>query len=370
MIDTYKVEDLLKIMAESKASDLFISIGAYPTLKIGSEIHVIEEKKVTFEMLETLRSSLLTEQQQEGFRKDHDLDFIYSFPGVGRFRINYFQQRGSDAFVIHQILNRIKSIDELALPVQLKNLTLKERGLILVVGQAGSGKSTTIAAMIDHRNATLPGHILTLEDPIEFLHSHKKSIVNQREIGHDAKNYTQALKSALRESPSMISIGEIRDIETMSAALNFSETGHLVISTLHAVNTSQTIERIVSFFDPYLQVMVRSQISNNLEAVIAQRLVPGIDGNNIAAHEIMFPSARVKDLIQRGDTHLLKTTIEASNNEGMQSFDQSLFNLYREGRITRETAVWYADNQSDLRLRISTEEEQEASLSIQLKTGV
>ncbi len=370
MVETYKIKDLLKIMAESKASDLFISIGAYPTLKIGNEIHVIEEKKITFEMLDTLRSSLLTEQQQKSFREEHDLDFIYSYPGVGRFRINYFQQRGSDAFVIHQILNRIKSIDELALPPHLKNLILKERGLILVVGQAGAGKSTTIAAMIDHRNETLPGHILTLEDPIEFLHSHKKSIVNQREIGHDAKNYTQALKSALRESPSMISIGEIRDTETMSAALNFSETGHLVISTLHAVNASQTIERVVNFFDPYLQEMIRSQISNNLEAIIAQRLVPGVDGKNIAAHEILFPTARVKDLIQRGENHLLKTTIESSQNEGMQSFDQSLFSLYREGRISKDTAVWFADNQSDLRLRISTEEEQKASLSIQLKRGV
>ncbi len=362
----YQIEALLRLMVDWNASDLYVSLGAYPMLKISGETVPLEDTKVSPEILTSLKKEMLTDEQIKLYGRANELDFSYSYPGVGRFRVNFFRQRGSDAFVVRRIVTKIKTCEELNLPSVLKNLVEMERGLILVVGATGSGKSTTLAAMVDHRNATTAGHILTLEDPIEFLHYHKKSIVNQREIGQDSSSYHRALKSALREAPSMLLIGEIRDRDTMSAALNFSETGHLVLSTLHATNAPLTIERVLSFYDTPSQDLIRLQLSQNIQGIIAQRLVPTLDGGRVAALELLLPTARVRDLINKADFHLLHNTIEGSNSEGMQSFDQALYRLYSEGTISQEQAIWFADRQTDLKMLIRSEQDHKYTESIEL----
>ncbi|MEE9189898.1 MAG: PilT/PilU family type 4a pilus ATPase [Candidatus Neomarinimicrobiota bacterium] len=364
----YSIERLLDVMVKSEASDLYISLGAYPMLKIEGETIPIEEEKITAENLEQLRQSLMNENQQAKFDAENELDFALSFPGLGRFRINYFMQRGSEASVIHHVLEQIKSIEELNLPVLLNELALQERGLLLIVGAVGSGKSTTLAALVDNRNQTMAGHILTLEDPIEFLHQHKKSIVNQREIGQDTYSYRRALKSALREAPSLLLMGEIRDIESMAIALNFAETGHLVLSTLHAANTTQAVERMLSLHDVAFQDLIRMQLSENLTAIVAQRLVPTIEGGRIPATEILLPSARIRDLIRKGDTHLLHHSLEFAISDGMQSFDQCLHQLYRDEKITKETAIRFYDRTTDLKMKILAGEKHEITSVIELVT--
>ena len=364
----YSIERLLDVMVKSEASDMYISLGAYPMLKIEGETIPIEEEMVTTEILEQLKHSLMNEDQRAKFDAENELDFALSFPGLGRFRINYFIQRGSEAIVIHHILMYIKSIEELNLPELLNDLALRERGLLLVVGAVGSGKSTTLAAVVDNRNQTMAGHILTLEDPIEFLHEHKKSIGKQREIGQDTYSYRRALRSALREAPSLLLMGEIRDVESMAIALNFAETGHLVLSTLHAANTTQAVERMLSLHETAFQNLIRIQLSENLIAIIAQRLVPTIDGGRIPATEILLPSARIRDLIRKGDTHLLHNSLEFASAEGMQSFDQCLLKMYRDEKITRETAVRYSDRPTDLKMKIHAGEKHEITSVIELVT--
>ncbi len=349
------IDTLLKLIIESKASDLFISLGAYPLLTIGSDIVRLKEEKVSNEMLIGFRKSFLTSEQEQIFLREKELDFAYSITGVGRFRINYFVQRGSDAIVVHHIPTAIKTPEELGLPQSLSRIVLEDHGLVLIVGSAGSGKSTTLAALIDHRNQNKTGHILTLEDPIEFLHQHKKSIVNQREIGQDSLSYKRALKSALRENPSALLMGEIRDMETIATAINFAETGHLVLSTMHATNTQLAVERIFSIYGAELQKTARDKLSENINAIIAQRLVPTKDGKLIPAIEILLPSARVKDLIKKGESHLLPRALEFSKTEGMQTFDQCLLQLYKDGIITPETAINYSDHKTDLTMKIKAE---------------
>jgi twitching motility protein PilU len=257
--------------------------------------------------------------------------------------------------VVRQIKFSIKGIDELGLPAHLKDIAMTRRGLVVVVGATGSGKSTTLAAMIDYRNTNAQGHIITIEDPIEFIHAHKKSIVTQREIGLDTESYSEALKNALRQAPDVIFIGEIRDRETMDAALAFAETGHLCLSTLHATNANQAIERIITFFPHSQHDQVYLLLSLNLKAIISQRLVPGVDGKRLAAMEILLGTSRVKDLILKREIDLLKETMARGIQEGMQTFDQALYEMYRNDLITLETAVAYADSPNDLRLRIKME---------------
>jgi len=362
----YNIETLLKLMIESKANDLFISLGAYPVLTIGSNIVRLKEEKVSIELLEEFRKSLLTSEQEQIFIREKELDFAYSFPGVGRFRVNYFVQRGSDAIVVHHIPIAIKTTEELGLPPSLNKMVLEDRGLVLIVGSAGSGKSTTLAALIDHRNINKTGHILTLEDPIEFLHQHKKSIVNQREIGQDSLSFKRALKSALRENPAALLMGEIRDMDTIATAVNFAETGHLVLSTMHATNTQLAVERIFNIYGPELQKTAREQLSENINAIIAQRLVPTKDGKLIPAVEILLPSARVKDLIKKGEIHLLPRALEFSRTEGMQTFDQCLLQLYKDNIITPETAISYSDHKTDITMKIKAEGWDRKGASIQL----
>jgi twitching motility protein PilU len=363
----YRIDELLTVMVEAKASDLYITLGAYPMLKISDQVLPLEKEKITPQIITSLTNEILTEDQKVQFLKQRELDFTYSVPGVGRFRVNFFRQRNSDAFVVRRIVSRILTVAELGLPQLIADLALTERGLIFVVGATGSGKSTTLAAMVDHCNSHKSGHILTLEDPIEFLHTHKKAIVNQREIGQDSTSYQAALKSALREAPSMLLIGEIRDKESMSAALNFAETGHVVLTTLHANNAYQTIERIMSFYETSEHEMVRLQLSQNLKAVIAQRLVPTVDGKRVAALEILLSTSRVRDLIHKGDLDLLRHTIETSTNEGMQLFDQHLYRLFKEGKISDETAIRFADRPTDLAMHIRARSEQTFKTAIRLK---
>ncbi|MFQ6611172.1 MAG: PilT/PilU family type 4a pilus ATPase, partial [Fidelibacterota bacterium] len=289
----YTADSLFKVMVEVKASDMYISIGSYPMLKVDGQSLPLEEEVVSYQNIIELKKELLSQELLDKYDRENEVDFTFSFPGIGRFRINFFRQRGSDAFVARQIINKIKSIAELKLPPIIEDLALEKRGLILVVGATGSGKSTTLASMIDFRNSHESGHILTLEDPIEFLHQHNKSIVNQREIGQDTNSFSRALKSALREAPSMLLIGEIRDKETMSSALSFSETGHLVLSTLHATNAHQAIERIISFYDKGLQPLIQFQLSQNIRAIIAQRLVPTLSKGITSALEILLPTPRI-----------------------------------------------------------------------------
>lgn len=363
----YNIETLLKLMIESKANDLFISLGAYPVLTIGSETVRLKDEKVSNEMLTGFRKSFFTSEQEQIFIREKELDFAYSITNVGRFRVNYFVQRGSDAIVIHHIPTAIKTPEELGLPQSLSKIALEARGLVLIVGAAGSGKSTTLAALIDYRNRNKTGHILTLEDPIEFLHQHKKSIVNQREIGQDSLSFKRALKSALRQNPSALLMGEIRDMDTIATAVNFAQTGHLVLSTMHATNTQLAVERIFNIYGAGLQKTARDQLSENINAIIAQRLVPKKDGKLFPAVEILLPSARVKDLIKKGEIHLLPRALEFSRAEGMQTFDQCLLQLHKDGIITPETAINYSDHKTDITMKIMADGWDKKGHTIQLE---
>ena len=361
------IETLLKLMIESNASDLFISVGAFPMLKIEGEMIRLKEVEITQDIMQEIHYSLLNEEQKQIFNSEKELDFSYSYPGVGRFRVNCFTQRGTTTFVIHHIPDKIISINELNLPSILHDIALEDRGLVLFVGSAGSGKSTSMAALIDYRNQQKAGHILTLEDPIEFIHSHRKSIVNQREIGQDSESYKRALHSALREAPSVLLMGEIRDLDHVTTAITLAETGHLVLSTMHATNAQIALERIFNIHGPEYQEALQRQLSENLKAIIAQRLVPMKNGKLIPAVEVLLPSARIKDLISKGETHLIHHSMELSRTEGMQSFDQSLMDYYKDGKISAETAMQYADHKTDISMQVHEQEWKEKDYSIELE---
>lgn len=349
-----ELEPLLEEMVRRDASDIYLVAGAPATFRVqgktepaGGPLQPEDTKSLAF--------SILSEKQQSELLQKHEMNLSHSIPQLGRFRVNCFVQRGSIGMVVRQIKFSIKGIDELGLPGHLKDIAMTRRGLVVVVGATGSGKSTTLAAMIDHRNTNAQGHIITIEDPIEFIHAHKRSIVTQREIGIDTESYSEALKNALRQAPDVIFIGEIRDRETMEAALAFAETGHLCLSTLHATNANQAIERIVTFFPHSQHDQVYLLLSLNLKAIISQRLVPGVGGKRLAALEILLGTSRVKDLILKREIDLLKETMARGTQEGMQTFDQALYEMYRNDLITLETAVAYADSPNDLRLRIKME---------------
>ena len=343
---------LLAHMAQQQASDLIISVGAPPSIKIEGVTSHLGDIAVTAAEVQTLAYSLLNERQQREFEATMEMNLAIALAGVGRFRINVFRQRGVMAIAVRYITNRIPTLDSLGVPDLLKELIMTPRGLILVVGSTGSGKSTTLASMIAYRNERRTGHILTIEEPVEYLHEHKQSIVDQREIGLDTQSYAAALKSAMREAPDVIMIGEIRDRETMQYAIAYAETGHLCLSTLHANNANQTLDRIINFFPDTSRHQLLIDLSLNLKAVISQRLIKDVSGKRVPAVEVLLLTSYVSDLIEKGDIHELKEAMKQGVARGMQTFDEALFRLYADGRISLEAAMENADSQTDLGLRI------------------
>jgi len=363
------IRDLLEEMVRRDASDLYITVDSPPMFRVEGETFPWGERKYSPEETETLALSLMSQTQKTYFARRWEMNLAIAYPNLGRFRVNIFRQRGYFGLVMRQIKIYIRTIDELGLPQIFKTLALVKRGLVLIAGRTGSGKSTTLAAIIDYRNSNSTGHIVTIEDPIEFVHSHKMSIITQREIGIDTHGYGSALKHTLRQAPDVILIGEIRDVETMEAAVDYAETGHLCLGTIHANNANQAIERVMNFFPPERHLQIYLQLSLNLKAVISQRLIPSVGGIRIAAVEILLDTPRVKDLIHKAQVELLKEAMAKGTMEGMQSFDQSIFDLYKQGHIEFDNAIAYADSANDLRLRIKMEEvgEKQDSRDIGLK---
>jgi twitching motility protein PilU len=346
----------LKLMTEKNASDMFLTTGAPVYIKVEGKLYPLGNTGLPAGMVKKIAYSLMDEGQVPIFERDLELNMALALAEAGRFRVNVFKQRGEVGMVIRAIRSVIPSIEELQLPQVLKEIIMAPRGLVLIVGSTGSGKSTTLAAMIDHRNTNTSGHILTIEDPIEYLHKHKKSIVNQREVGLDTHAFHNALKNAMREAPDVILIGEILDAETMEAAIAFAETGHLCLATLHSNNADQTIERILNFFPESAHKNVLMNLALNLRAVISQRLVKNKEGRRLPATEVLINTPMIRDLLRRGQVHEIKAAMEASLEEGMESFDQCLFRLAKNGTIDQEEALRAADSRDGLALKFRLSE--------------
>ena len=351
------INQLLQIAVASGASDLHLKVGSYPMMRVnGTLVVASEEKRLDRTDTEAIAQAMLGPDHVEKFKRDQDVDLAYSIDGLGRFRCNVFQQRGTVGLVLRVIPMKIKSIDELALPPILKRIALEERGLVLVTGTTGSGKSTTLAAMIDYINATRQAHVMTVEDPIEYLHRDNHSIVNQREISVDTQSFAHALRAALRQDPDVILVGEMRDFETVETALHAAETGHLVFSTLHTLDATETINRIISVFPPHQQRQVRIQLAAVLKAAISQRLLPRADGlGRAAAIEVMTSTAFIRDcIVDKDKTSMIAGAIAAGTSQyGMQTFDQAIFQLYSQGIVALEEALRWASNVDDFKLKVS-----------------
>ena len=346
------IRSLLAEMVERGASDLYLTVDSPPMLRIEGVTQPLAGERLFPKEVDMLANSLMSERQRAAFDEKLEMNLAIASERLGRFRVNVFRQRGAVSVVIRQIKTQIPTLDELDLPPILRAIVKSRRGMVLVTGATGSGKSTTQAAMLDYRNETTTGHILTVEDPIEFVHAHKKCIVNQREVGFDTVSFSEALRNTLRQAPDVILIGEVRDLETMEAAITFAETGHLCLATLHSNNANQAIERVMNFFPIARHAEIFLQLSLNLRAIISQRLIPGVDGKRVAAMEILIDTPWIKDLIKRGEIDTLKEAMEKSMQEGGQTFDQALFTLYTEGRISEEQALANADSANNLRIRI------------------
>lgn len=351
-----ELPDLLKVAVERKASDLHVKVGSPPILRIDDKlVPLVEMPRLGQDAVVTMAASVMNAKQREKFKERCEIDLAYSVPGLGRFRANVFQQRGTVGLVLRVIPIKIQSINELNLPPVLEKIAMEPRGLVLVTGTTGSGKSSTLAAMIDHINSNRSGHVLTIEDPIEFLHRDKKCLVNQREVGVDTPSFSEALRSALRQDPDIILVGEMRDYETISTAILAAETGHLVMSTLHTLDATETVNRVISVFPPYQQKQIRLQLGAVLKGIIAQRLIPRADGKGrVPAVEVCIATGTVRECIVDPDkTRKLNDVIAASVSQyGMQTFDQSLMLLYTRGLITHEEALHWCSNPDDFALRV------------------
>lgn len=350
------INDILKAAAERKASDVHIKVGAHPVVRIDGKLQLLTEfKRLMQEDTIAMAFSMMSSRQKERFKQFLETDIAYSVPGLGRFRVNIFQQRGSVGMVLRLIPSRILNFKELQLPRVLEKICEEQRGLVLVTGTTGSGKSTTLAAMIDYVNTHRIEHVMTIEDPIEYLHRDKKSIVNQREIDVDTKNFTSALRSALRQDPDVILVGEMRDYETIETALLAAETGHLVLSTLHTLDATETINRVISVFPPHQQKQIRIQLAAVLKSIISQRLMPRADGlGRVPAVEVLISTSYIKDCIENKEkTKLIRDAISQGTSQyGMQTFDQSLYLLYKNGLITLDEALRRATNPDEFKLKI------------------
>ncbi len=343
----------LQHMADKGASDMYFTTGAPPAIKIEGETYPVSRHSLEPGMTHKIAYGLMSEAQQQEFEQELEMNLGFTVADIGRFRVNVYRQRGEVSLVIRYIKSEIPEIGSLNLPTTLADMMEEKKGLILVVGATGSGKSTTLASMIDHRNRTRTGHILTIEDPIEYVFTHRKSIVGQREVGLDTLSYNNALREAMREAPDVIMIGEVRDRPTMEAAISYADTGHLCLSTLHAVNAYQAMDRVINMFPPEAKNQILMDLSLNLKAVVSQRLVPDKTGARVPAVEIMINTTYIGDLIRRGDIHEVRDAMAKGSQSGMQTFDQSLFNLFKANKIELETALDYADSRSDLEWRIN-----------------
>lgn len=338
-----KIENLLEEVVKKDASDLHLTVGNEPTLRVdGRLIKVDGYQPLTEKDVEALVFSIVDDIQKDILLKDKEVDFSFAFGDIARFRANAFHQKGSIGLALRLIPTKIRTVDDLGLPAVVNKFTEIPRGLVLVTGPTGSGKSTTLAAMIDKINTEKPLHIITIEDPIEYTHNHKKSIIDQREVHYDTRSFSAALRSALREDPDVVLIGEMRDLETISAAITIAETGHLVLATLHTNNAAQSIDRMIDVFPPYQQQQIRVQLSNILQAVVSQRLIAEIGGGRVAAAEIMVSTPAVRNIIREGKTHQLDAVIQTSADQGMISMDKALVGLVKSGRISTEEAIGYA----------------------------
>ncbi|HCS27044.1 MAG TPA: type IV pili twitching motility protein PilT [Spongiibacteraceae bacterium] len=344
--------DYLRVLAKNDGSDLYLSTGAPPCGKFQGVLKPMGKEPVGAGRIKDIAYSIMDEEQRQIFEHELEMNLAISVPNVGRFRINIFRQRNEVSIVARNIVTEIPQFDDLRLPEVLKEVIMAKRGLVLFVGGTGSGKSTSLAALIDHRNSNSGGHIITIEDPIEFVHKHKKSIINQREVGVDTRSFAAALKNTLRQAPDVILIGEIRDRETMEHALAFAETGHLAISTLHANNANQALDRIINFFPEERRTQLLTDLGTNMRAFVSQRLVRTVDGKRAAAVEVLLGTPTIQELILRGEMDGIKEIMEKSERLGMQTFDSALFKLYKEGRVSLDEAIKNADSANNLRLRI------------------
>src|SRR3954468_1331033 len=350
------VNDLLKIAVDRGASDLHLKVGSYPMMRVrGALMPASETKKLDHEDVVAMSAAVMSTPQRQKFKDAQEVDLAYSVPGLGRFRCNVFQQRGTIGLVLRVIPMQIRTIDELGLPMVLKKICEEERGLVLVTGTTGSGKSTTLAAMIDYVNQTRSAHVMTVEDPIEFLHRDNKSMVNQREVSVDTRSFAQALRSALRQDPDVILVGEMRDFETIETGLLAAETGHLVFSTLHTLDATETVNRIIGVFPPHQQKQIRLQLASVLKGVVSQRLVPRHDGHGrVPAVEVMISTPFIRDcIVDKEKTHLIHGAIAAGTSQyGMQTFDQSIFGLFQSGLVSYEEALRWASNVDEFKLKV------------------
>ncbi|OGT19062.1 MAG: type IV pili twitching motility protein PilT [Gammaproteobacteria bacterium RBG_16_57_12] len=349
-------KDYLRLLVKYDASDLYLSTGAPPTAKFQGVLKTVEKNPMIPGRIKEIAYAIMDEDQIKEFEQKLEMNLALSEPSVGRFRVNIFRQRNQISMVVRNIKTVIPSSEALGLPSILKQLVMSKRGLVLFVGGTGSGKSTSLASLIDYRNINSGGHIITIEDPVEFTHQHKQSIVNQREVGVDTLSYENALVNTLRQAPDVILIGEVRTRETMEHAIAFAETGHLCLSTLHANNANQALDRIVNFFPEDRRQQLLMDLSLNIRGFVSQRLIPDVNGKRALAVEVLLGTPLICDLILKGELHKIKEVMEKSENLGMQTFDTSLFKLFKEGRITLEEALRNADSQNNLRLRIQLSE--------------